>query len=119
MTAGGRFRHPSGEWFGGSTLTAGEVIEALRRAPSELGEVECSVGTIGDVYNDDEQPSAMLEATKDPMTIRGIIEALSVLPVDRPVTVSTDSWWLNIEAVHARPWGVTIETRDDFDTRQW
>lgn len=56
-------------------------------------------------------------------TAGALIEYLSTLPKDRPITVSTPDadGWLNIDGVHNDPdeQSAILITRDDFDTRQW
>lgn len=96
---------------------ASELIAALR-AVDPAAHLETTEGLVTDVHHDPEQPSTFLEAIEGdrPMTCGGILEALDQLDAARPITVSTDSWWLNIEAVTS---AVRLVTRDDFDTRQW
>lgn len=57
------------------------------------------------------------------MTAGEIIAELSKYDPERPVLIATDGWYLNIEGTEydadAEEIAVTIETRDDYDTRQW
>jgi hypothetical protein len=58
------------------------------------------------------------------MTVRELRHALFLIEdQDLPVTIQTDTWWLNVAGVEAptddEPLSVQVQTRDDFDTRQF
>jgi hypothetical protein len=57
------------------------------------------------------------------LTVGQLVAVLAGLPPDRPVIVGTDTWYRNIDGVTigdpAEAVAVVLETRDDFDSRQW
>lgn len=55
------------------------------------------------------------------MTVGDLMAQLSGHDPDRPVLIGADGWWLNIVGVESDPEApaLSIESRDNFDTRQW
>jgi hypothetical protein len=73
---------------------------------------------------DPEQITYEVPAGQPTATCMDLLRVLVALPPQRPVTIlqPDGAWWLNVSGAHNNPddeCSLIVETRDDFDTRQF